>query len=101
MPAAEEPTNADGESEQVSPIFPTPPYVHFQQTFIRERVKTMSVEEAAAVAQHIEDHYAAALKAWERPWMTMPKSSKLPEELTPSSTSSLSEEELEMGYYQK
>lgn len=81
---------------------PTPtvvPFVHFQQTLIRERVKTMSADEKAAVTQYIEQQHAAAVKAWERPWLAKPKDSKLPEELVTSSSPGTSEEDLEMSYY--
>ena len=43
---------------------------------IREKLKTMSDEEAAAVDRHIEDAYANAMKLWEQPWLGLAKSSK-------------------------
>jgi len=78
-----------------------PPFVHFQQTIIREKFKVIPSEELAAVEQYIEETHAAALKLWERPWLTTPKSSKLPKELKTTSNSHKSEEELEAEYYQK
>jgi len=53
-----------------------PPFVHFQQTLIREKLKTMSDEEAVAVESHIEDSYANAIKLWEYPWLALAKSDK-------------------------
>ena len=61
----------------------------------------MLIDEEATVTNHIHKQYAAALKAWEWPWMTVPKSSTLPKELHTSSNSGLSEEELEKEYYQR
>ena len=63
-----------------------PPFVHFQQTIIREKLKTISDEEAAAIERHIEDTYATAMKIWERPWLSLMKSGG-------------SEDELESEYY--
>lgn len=99
--ATEEPTDTDSEPAQTSPTHYIPKYVHFQQTLIREKVKVMSDDEATAVTKHIDKQYAAALKAWERPWLATPKTLNLPKELCTSSNSGLSEEELEMCYYQK
>jgi len=38
------------------------PFVHFQQTMICEKLKTMLDKEAAAVKRHIEDTYANTMK---------------------------------------
>ena len=51
-----------------------PPFVHFQQTIIREKLKTISDEEATEVERHIEDSYANAMKIWEQPWLAPTKS---------------------------
>ena len=61
--------------------FKTPPFVHFQQTIIREKLKTMSDEEAEAVEDHVERSYAAAMTAWERPWLSPSDSAKAESEL--------------------
>ena len=65
-----------------------PPFVHFQQTLIREKLKTMSTEEAAAVERHIEDTYAYAMKVWEQPWLPLIKTGS-------------SEDEVKEQYYAK
>lgn len=91
----------DDDSSDTPTVTPkAPPFIHFQQTIIREKFKVISSEELAAVEQYIEETHAAALKAWERPWLTTPKSSKLPKELKTRSPHK-SEEELEAEYYQK
>lgn len=64
------------------------PYVRFQQVIIRDKLKTMSDEEAAAVEEHIEESYAAAVAEWEKPWLF-------------SGTSGTVEGGLEAEYYQK
>ena len=56
--------------------FKTPPFVHFQQTIIREKLKTMSDEEAEAVEDHVERSYAVAMTAWECPWLSPSDSAK-------------------------
>jgi len=53
-----------------------PPFVHFQQTVIRDKLKSMSDEEATAVEAHIEDAYATAMKIWEQPWLAPTKAGK-------------------------
>jgi hypothetical protein len=63
-------------------------FIHFQQTLIREKLNTMSKEEAEAVDNHIKTTYAAALELWKRPWLS-------------SSNSDKPETELEMEYYLK
>ena len=63
-------------------------FVHFQQTLLREKLKTISEEEAAAVDSHIETTYAAALKVWECPWYDPSRTDK-------------TEEELKMEHYEK
>ena len=103
-PTAEEAsTTEESSSNNSEPTSPgLPPFVHFQQTLFREKVKTMSTHEAAAVATYIEEQHIAAVEAWERPWMTMPRSSKLPKGLKAApSKSPLTHEELEMEFYQK
>ena len=61
----------------------------------------MTTDKRAAVTEYIEEQHAAALVAWERLWMTMPRASKLPKEVTTSDKSGMPEEDLEMVYYQK
>ena len=63
------------------------PFVRFQQAVIRDRLKTMSEEEAAAVERRIGESYAAALAEWEKPWL--------------SATSDTPDDELKREYYQK
>ena len=55
---------------------------------IREKLKTISDEEAAAVERHIEETYSNAMKVWERPWLGFVKPGK-------------SEDKLESEYYEK
>ena len=55
---------------------------------IREKLKTMSDEEAAAVERHIEDAYANATRVWEQPWLGVVKPGK-------------HEDKLESDYYEK
>ena len=102
LPATEESTGTDGESVQPSPTPKAVPFVHFQQTLIREKLLMMTSIEAATVNEYIEEQYTAAIKAWERPWMKTPKTSRLPEELVViANKSGMSEEDLEMQYYQQ
>jgi hypothetical protein len=101
LPAEQSTTSADGESTQTSPAPKVLPFIHFQQALIREKVKTMSAEEEAAVERYINEQRAAALKVWEWLWLTAPRTSKLPEELTTLIEPGISEEDLEMEYYQK
>ena len=75
-------------SNAVKKLVKNVPFIHFQQTIIREKLKTMSDEEAVAVENHIESLYTTAVKAWERPWLA-------------SSSSGKPENELEADYYQK
>jgi len=65
-----------------------PPFVHFQQTIIREKLKTMSDEEAEAVDRHIEDAYANSMKLWENPWLA-------------STQADISEDEAKRKFYVK
>ena len=65
-----------------------PPFVNFQQTILREKLKVISDEEAAAVERHIEDAYANAMRIWEQPWLGLMKPGK-------------SEDKLENEYYEK
>jgi len=58
-----------------------PPFVHFQQTIIREKLKAMSDEEAETVERHIEDAYAHTTKVWEQPWLALMKPGKSEDEL--------------------
>ena len=92
----------DDDSSNAPPAnFTAPPFVHFQQTIIREKFKAISKEELATVERYIEESHAAALKAQERPWLTTPKSSTLAKELKTTSNSYKSEEQLEAEYYQE
>ena len=61
--------------------FYIPPFVHFQQTIIREKLKTISDDEAAAIERHIEDTYAYAMKVWEQPWLSHAKAGKITDKL--------------------
>jgi hypothetical protein len=97
LPSTEEPAVAESES----PACKVTAFVHFQQTLIREKLKVISPDEEAAVAQYIDVHYGAALAAWQWPWMATPKTSTLPEELSSSCNSGLSVEDLEIQYYQR
>ena len=98
-----EPTGPDsGETSRATSDIP--PFVHFQQTLVRDKVKTMSDAESAAVEQLIEEHYAAAINAWEHPWLKIPKAtkgSKKPKKSKTSKDIHKTDEELEAEYYQK
>ena len=61
----------------------------------------MTTNEHAAVTKYIKEQHAAALVAWEQLWMTTPRASKLPKEVTASDKSGMPEEDLEMVYYQR
>jgi hypothetical protein len=50
----------------------TIPFVHFQQTIIRDRIANMSDEEMSAVEEFIENSYSTALEGWKRPWLELP-----------------------------
>lgn len=101
FPAPEEPPSTDGPTAQTFPTPESVPFVHFQQTLIREKIDTMTTEEAAAVDRYIDEQHAAAMVAWARPWLTTSKASKLPKELVTSGEPGVCEEQLEMQYYQQ
>ena len=61
----------------------------------------MTTDKHAAVMKYIEEQHAAALVAWEQPWMTTPRASKLLTEVTAFDKSGMPKEDLEMVYYQR
>ena len=61
----------------------------------------MTTDEHAAVTKYIEEQHAAALVAWEQPWMTTPRASKLLTEVTAFDKSGMPKEDLEMVHYQR
>lgn len=96
-PATEKSTNA----HVISTSFVIPPFVHFQQTLLREKVKTMSSDEAADVTRHIEECHVTAIEVWEKPWLATSVSAMLPVGSTVPNKPELTTDELEAVYYQK
>ena len=57
------------------------PFIHFQQTMIHEKLKTMSDEEVVAVESYIEDSYSVAIQTWKHPWLGSAASGKAEDKL--------------------
>ena len=92
-------TEESAAAHDTSPVLP--PFVHFQQTLLREKIKTMSSDEAADIARHIEEHHDTAIEVWEKPWLATSGSAKFPMGLAVPNKPEPTTEELEMVYYQK